>query len=165
METIFMNFSFRMTHKLYIRRLDWTIVQCDGAMDKLHDENASSISPLNATLNDALGRILVFCQSRILMNRQLPREFVGGFLFGDAIGLDWIDSTLIGAEKRMLSEPILELMAKESLPDHHDFMDKDIVTLQDAASELNKSYVKPFCIVMCQKWFIPIQPKPKLIDF
>ncbi|CAJ1965819.1 unnamed protein product [Cylindrotheca closterium] len=159
-----------VTTKGPVHRIDWTIVHGDSAMDTLN-ENSSAITPWKHTL-DVLGRILVFCQSRILMNRQDPCEYVGAFLFGDpdampselnlhAMGLD---STRIGADKGMLSEPILELIAKESLPDHYDFMDEDIVTLEDIASEL-KSYVKPFCMAMCQKWFIPIQPKPKLIDF
>mmetsp|Transcript_8064 Transcript_8064/g.19508 ORF Transcript_8064/g.19508 Transcript_8064/m.19508 type:complete len:872 (+) Transcript_8064:37-2652(+) len=159
-----------VTTKGPVHRIDWTIVEDDNEMDTLN-ENSSAITPWKETLK-VLGRILVFCQSRILMNRQDPCEFVGGFLFGDpdampselnlhAMGLD---STRIGADKGMLSEPIVELMAKEALPDHYDFMDEDIVSLEDIASEL-KSYVKPFCMTMCQKWFIPIQPKPKLIDF
>jgi hypothetical protein len=165
--------STAYTNKGPVHRLEWNpLVQEEEVEDALMqiDEHASSmVAPWKETFA-LLQQLLVFMQSKLLRNRKDPSQLVGELLFGNpeampstlnlhALGLE---STRLGADKGMLLEDLMELLAKTCLPDYFDF--ENDTPLTNLAIEL-KSYVSPFCKAMCQKWMIPMSPQPKLVEF
>lgn len=157
-----------------VYKLEWTtlVVDDDKKLMQIDEDSANNdaVAPWKHTFH-LLEELLVFVQSKLLRNRQDPSQLVGNLLFGNpeampsslnlhALGLD---SLRIGADKGMLLEDLMLLLDETCLPDYYDFENAE-TSLTDMAIEL-KTYVTPFCNAMCQKWFMPLSPKPKLIDF
>ena len=148
-----------------VYRLQWTILEERG-----EDSKSSAIEAWKETFK-ILTEILVFAQSKILMNRQKPSKLLGDYLFGDpealpsnlnlhALGLK---SRRIGNDKGIMLEDMMERLGKTCIPDSLE-SNQESTFLTDLAANL-KDVVIPFCNAMCQNHLITMSPKPKLMVF
>jgi hypothetical protein len=119
---------------------------------------------------ELLQGILVFLQSKILLERPKLCKLVGDQLFGkpnalpsnlnlQALGLE---ATVLGDDKGVLMETLVELISETCLPDA--LPASEIPTLADRGKELLDACV-PFCKELVHNQLLPKDPPPKLVTF
>jgi centromere/kinetochore protein ZW10 len=121
---------------------------------------------------DWIVRTLSFVQSRVLLEREALCEMVGQRLFGkpdalpsnlklDALGLE---SSLLGGDKGLLMEALVELMSKTCIPN---YLESSQLSELAPMGKALMSYCFPFCKELVAKKLIPFDPTkpPRLVHF
>jgi hypothetical protein len=118
-----------------------------------------------------LQQILVFVQSRVLLERPRLCELVGTKLCGKPTALPsqlhlsalGLESTLLGDDKGLLMEELVDLMAKTCLPDVLEA--SQITTLLPTRGKELLHLCVPFCKELVDRQLLALEPPPKLIKF
>lgn len=152
-----------------VHRLEWHRVN--------DDENptepkylAQPVGAWKDTFN-LIQSILSFVQSRILLGKERLCQLVGNKLFGkpdalpshlhlDALGLD---STLLGNDKGLLMEELLQLLASTCLPNKLEA--PDVPTVLNERSQQLLEICTSFCEVLTAGNLLPMESASKLTNF
>ncbi len=150
------------TTKGIVHRLEWHR-QDDGSLEWPVGVWKDTFSVLQ--------QILVFVQSRILLARQRPCELVGSKLFGNPSALPsplhlnalGLESTLLGDDKGLLMEELVDLLAKTCLPDALEA--PEVTTLLPTRGKELLDLCFPFCKELVDRQLLTRDPAPKLVAF
>lgn len=158
------------TTKGVVHRMEWHREEEIVAMD---DDDATLEWPVGVWKDtlQVLQKILVFVQSKILLERERPCELVGTKLFGKPTALPsqlnlnglGLESTLLGDDKGLLMEGLVHLMAKTCLPDALEA--SEITTLLPARGKELLHLCVPFCKDLVDRQLLARDPPPKLVEF